>query len=63
MSSQRLKHHLEARQDTNPRLLAELQKLYRGKGVKRDVFGRRVALPSEVAASVADARRREPGQA
>lgn len=44
-------------------LLTELQKLYAGKGQRRDVFGRRVALPSEVAAWVADARRREAGQA
>ncbi len=57
---------------TNPRspkrltqreLLTELQKLYSGKGIRRDVFGRRDALPSEVAAWVADARRRrESGQ-
>lgn len=62
MGSQQLKQHPEARRDANPRLLAELQKLYGGKGVKRDVFGRRVALPGEVAAWVADVRRREPDQ-
>lgn len=39
-------------------LIAELEKLYCGKSVRRDVFGRRVALPSEFAAWVAAARQR-----
>jgi hypothetical protein len=48
---------------TQRELIAELEKLYRGKGLRRDVFGRRAALPSEVAAWVADARRsRTSGQ-
>lgn len=44
-------------------LIAELEKLYRGKSVRRDLFGRRVALPSEIAAWVADLHRRQQGQA
>jgi hypothetical protein len=48
---------------TQQELVAELQKLYSRKGIRRDVFGRRAALPSEVAAWVADTRqRRESGQ-
>jgi len=48
---------------TQQELVAELQKLYSRKGIRRDVFGRRDALPSEVAAWVSDARRRrESGQ-
>jgi hypothetical protein len=43
---------------TQRELIAELQKLYSGKGIRHDVFGRRAALPSEVAAWVANARRR-----
>jgi hypothetical protein len=43
---------------TERELIAELQKLYSGKGIRRDVFGRRAALPSEVAAWVADTRHR-----
>ncbi len=45
------------KQMTQRELIAELQKLYRGKGVRHDIFGRRAALPSEVAAWVHDARR------
>lgn len=48
---------------TQQELVAELQKLYSRKGIRRDVCGRRDALPSEVAAWVSDARRRrESGQ-
>jgi hypothetical protein len=43
-------------------LIAELEKLYRGKSVRHDIFGRRTALPSEIATWVADMHRRQKGQ-
>lgn len=44
-------------------LIAELEKQYRGKSLRRDLFGRRAALPSEIATWVADMHRRQQEQA
>jgi hypothetical protein len=39
-------------------LLEELRKLYGESGVQRDVFGRRIALPSEIARTLNNNRRK-----
>jgi hypothetical protein len=39
-------------------LLEELRKLYGDGGVQRDVFGRRIALPSEIARTINNGRRK-----
>jgi hypothetical protein len=42
----------------NEALLEELRKLYGESAVQRDAFGRRIALPSEIARTINNGRRK-----
>ena len=57
MKSEQTKHSSRKPGNAERDLIEQLQRLYGGKSAKPDLFGRRLALPSEVAAWLAAAGR------